>query len=52
MRMRVFEASRVLQPPTAAGTFRAATEADLPIVAQWTAAFIEEAGLDDPSDPE
>jgi predicted GNAT family acetyltransferase len=52
MRMRVFEARRVVQPPTPAGAFRAATEADLPIVAQWTAAFTEEAGLDDPSDPD
>ena len=52
VRMRVFEARRVVQPPTVAGTLRAATEADLPIVAQWTAAFIEEAGLGDPSDPE
>ena len=52
VRMRVFEARRVVQPPAAAGTFRAATEADLPIMAQWTAAFIEEAGLDDPSDAE
>jgi len=52
VRMRVFEASRVVQPPAAAGTFRAATETDLPIVARWTAAFIEEAGLAEPSDPE
>jgi predicted GNAT family acetyltransferase len=52
VRMRVFEARRVVQPPTAAGTFRAATEADLPIAAQWTAAFIDEVGLDDPSDPD
>ena len=52
MRMRVFEARRVVQPPTAAGTFRAATEADLPTVARWTAAFFAEAGLDDPSDPD
>ena len=51
VRMRVFEARRVVQPPTPAGTFRVATEADLPVVAQWTAAFFEEAGLDDPSDP-
>jgi predicted GNAT family acetyltransferase len=52
VRMRVFEASRVVQPPTAAGTLRAATEADLPTVARWTAAFVDEAGLDDPSDPD
>ena len=52
VRMRVFEARRVVQPPMPAGTFRAATEADLPIVARWTAAFCEEAGLDDPSDPD
>ena len=51
MRMRVFEARRVVQPPTAAGRLRAATEADLPILAPWMAAFVEETGLDDPSDP-
>jgi uncharacterized protein len=51
-RMRVFEASRVARPPMPGGTFRAATEADLPTMARWTAAFIEEAGLGDPSDPE
>jgi predicted GNAT family acetyltransferase len=45
-------ARRVVQPPTAAGTFRAATEADQPTVARWVAAFVEEAGLDDPSDPD
>jgi uncharacterized protein len=50
-RMRVFEASRVVRPPMPGGTFRAATEADLPTVARWTAAFIEEVGLGDPSDP-
>ena len=44
VRMRVFEASRVVQPHMPAGTFRAATEADLPTVARWTAAFIEETG--------
>jgi uncharacterized protein len=52
VRMRVFEARRVVRPPTPTGTFRAATEADLPTVAPWTAAFIEEAGLNDPSDPD
>ena len=52
MRMRVFEARRMVQPPVPAGTFRAATEADLPTVARWSAAFFEEAGLDDPSDPD
>jgi predicted GNAT family acetyltransferase len=51
MRMRVFEARRVVQPPKPAGTFRAATEADLPTVARWAAGFIEEAGLDEPSGP-
>ncbi len=50
-RMRVFEARRVVQPRIPAGGFRVATEADLPTVARWTAAFTEEAGLDDPSDP-
>jgi uncharacterized protein len=52
MRMRVFEASSVVRPRMPAGTFRPATEADLPTAARWTAAFVEEAGLDDPSDPE
>jgi predicted GNAT family acetyltransferase len=51
VRMRVFEARRVVQPAMPPGKFRAATEADLPAVARWIAAFIEEAGLDDPSDP-
>jgi predicted GNAT family acetyltransferase len=50
--MRVFEARHVVWPPMPAGAFRAATEADLPTVARWTAAFIEEAGLDNPSDPD
>ena len=52
MRMRVFEARRVVQPPTPTGRFRAATEADLPTVARWSAAFIDEVGLDEPSDPD
>jgi len=52
MRMRVFEARRVVQPRLPAGTFRAATEADLPTVSRWAAAFIDEAGLDEPSDPD
>ncbi len=50
-RMRVFEARRVLQPPMPTGTFRAATEADLPTLARWSAAFFDEVCLDDPSDP-
>ena len=52
VRMRVFEARRVIQPRMPSGAFRAATEGDLPTAARWTAAFIEEAGLDDPSDPD
>ncbi len=52
VRMRVFEARRVIQPRMPSGAFRAATEADLPTAARWTAAFIEEAGLGDPSDPD
>jgi hypothetical protein len=52
VRMRVFEARRVVQPPRPAGRFRVATDADLPTVARWTAAFIEEAGLGEPSDPD
>ena len=51
-RMRVFEARRVVQLPMPTGTFRAAAEADLPTVARWSAAFCEETGLDDPSDPD
>jgi predicted GNAT family acetyltransferase len=50
VRMRVFEARRVVWPRMPAGTFRPATEEDLPIVARWTAAFIVEAGLDEPTD--
>jgi predicted GNAT family acetyltransferase len=52
VRMRVFEACRVIPPPTPPGAFRAATEADLPTLAWWTAAFIDEAGLGELSDPE
>jgi uncharacterized protein len=49
--MRLFEARHVLQPPLPAGSFRVATEADLPIAAQWAEAFFDETGLNDPSDP-
>lgn len=49
-RMRVFEACEVLPPPLPSGTFRAAAEADLATVALWTAAFVEEVGLQDPGD--
>ena len=52
VRMRVFEARRVVRPRMPAGAFRAATAADLPSMARWTAAFIEEAGLDNPFDPD
>jgi uncharacterized protein len=51
MRMRVLEARHVLQPPPPAGTFRVATEADLPTVEPWVEAFFEEVDLNDPSDP-
>jgi uncharacterized protein len=51
MRMRVFEARHVLQPPPPAGTFRVATESDLPIAARWAEAFFEEVNPGDPSDP-
>jgi len=51
VRMGLFEARRVLPPPLPAGAIRVATEADLPTVAQWTAAFIDETGLDNPTDP-
>jgi len=49
--MRVLEARRVLPPPQPSGTFRSATEEDLPIVARRGDAFDEETGLDDPTDP-
>jgi predicted GNAT family acetyltransferase len=52
VRMRLFEARGVVQPPMPSGAFRAASEADLSTMAQWTAAFIEEAGLGNPSDPD
>jgi predicted GNAT family acetyltransferase len=52
VRMRVFEARRVVQPPRPVGSFRAATDADLPTMTRWTAAFIGETGLDNPSDPQ
>ncbi len=51
MRMRVFEARRVVQPALPSGMFRAATEADLPTATQWVEAFFAEVNLDDPSDP-
>ena len=51
VRMRVFEARHVLQPAPPAGTFRVATEADLPTAARWAEAFFDEVGLNDPSDP-
>ncbi len=49
--MRLFEARQVLPPPLPSGTCRVATEADLPMVASWAEAFLDEVGLDDPSDP-
>ena len=52
VQMRVFEARRVVQPRMPSGAFRTATAADLPTMASWTAAFIEEAGLDNPSAPD
>jgi len=52
VRMRVFEARRVIWPLMPAGAFRAATDADLPTLTRWMEAFIEETGLGDPSDPE
>jgi predicted GNAT family acetyltransferase len=50
VRMRVFEARDVIHPPQPSGRFRAATEADMPAVAPWAAAFYEEVGLHDPGD--
>jgi predicted GNAT family acetyltransferase len=50
VQMRVFEARRVIWPRMPAGTLRPATEEDLPIVTRWTASFIDEAGLDGPTD--
>jgi len=49
--MRLFEARRVLPPLRPAGTFRVATEADLPTVAKWAKEFTDEVGLGDPTDP-
>jgi len=51
MRMRVFEARQVLQPPKPSGRFRTATQTDLPTAARWAAAFFDEVNLDDPADP-
>lgn len=51
VRMRVFEARRVIRPLMPSGLLRTATDADLPILTRWTEAFIEETGLRDPSDP-
>lgn len=51
VRMRVFEAQRVLQPALPSGRFRVATEADLPTATQWVEAFFAEVDLGDPSDP-
>ncbi len=47
-RMRVFEAREVIWPLRPSGSFRAATEADLPSVAEWSAAFYAEVGLRNP----
>ena len=43
MRMRVFEARTVADVPFAAGALRLASMDDHPIMAQWTAAFSQEA---------
>jgi len=51
MHMRLLEARQVLPPPPPSGTFRVATEADLPTIARWAQACFDEVGLDDPSDP-
>jgi uncharacterized protein len=51
VRMRVLEARNVLHPPTPAGMFRIATEADLPLAARWAGAFFAEVGLNDSSEP-
>ena len=50
-RMRVMQARHVLKPALPSGTFRAATEADLPTASRWAAAFIDEVGLEEASDP-
>ena len=50
VRMRVFEARHVFQPPLPSGAFRMATEADLATATQWAEAFFDETGLNDPSD--
>jgi hypothetical protein len=51
MHMRLLEARQVLPLTPPPGTFRVATEADLPTVAGWAQACFDEIGLDDPSDP-
>lgn len=48
--MRVFEARSVVWPRTPSGTFRVATGADLPTLAQWADAFFNEVGLLNPGD--
>jgi predicted GNAT family acetyltransferase len=48
--MRVFEARSVVWPRLPSGTFRAATVADLPLLARWADAFFEEVGLLNPGD--
>ncbi len=50
-RMRVMQTRHVLQPTLPSGTFRAATEADIPTASRWAAAFFDEVDLDEPSHP-
>ena len=49
MRLRVFEAHTVADMPLAAGTLRLASMDDHPLMAQWVAAFSQEA-LEEPAD--
>jgi predicted GNAT family acetyltransferase len=51
MRQRLFETRCVLTPVRPSGQLRAATDTDMVTVAKWVEAFVNEAGLDDPSHP-
>jgi GNAT superfamily N-acetyltransferase len=47
MSMRVYQLTRVIPPPLPPGRFRAATPADIPVLARWADSFITETGVDD-----
>jgi uncharacterized protein len=52
MRLRIHETRKVAESnlPSAPGHFRAATPADLSLLARWTEAFVSEARITDPVD--